>query len=139
MKKVVFIFLIVLFVLTPLAMQIPTGTKNLADTFDINPKNITKLTLNIPYQNNYKSTTDKKKINAFIHYFNQVTYDRLRGDVTAYMPTKASIIYVYGNDKSDFIVPYEKEVMISHKVYKVENGVIENDFIIKFYNSLDRK
>ena len=48
----------------------------------------------------------------------------------------ASIIYLYGDDHIDFIVPYNDEAMISYKVYKVKEGTITNTFIYEFYETL---
>lgn len=112
--------------------------KGFAETLEINPEDITSVTLDsIVSKGQYRSTNDKDKINSLIHYLNQVEYERLSDDQPSYMPMKASIIYLYENDKSDFIVPYETGAMISHKVYQIKNGKIKDNFLTKFYQTLD--
>ncbi|PAV27749.1 hypothetical protein CIL05_20260 [Virgibacillus profundi] len=112
-------------------------TKTLEETLDVNPENITKVMLSNPInKGRYKSTRNKDKIEIFINHFDQVNFRRLTGDQSTYMPMRASMIYLYEGDKVDFIVPYETEAMISHKVYEIKNGRVRNTFIIDFYNSI---
>ncbi|OZU88743.1 hypothetical protein CIL03_10680 [Virgibacillus indicus] len=112
--------------------------KNLEETLEVDPENVTRISLSHPInKGRYKSTEDEGKIEFFIEFLDGVNYRRLPGDQSAYMPMSASMIYLYEGDKVDFIVPYEQEAMISYKVYEIRNGMLENTFIIEFYNSLD--
>ena len=85
---------------------------------------------------NDRRTTDPEKISYILDYFDQVKYKRLVNDETAYMPAKAPILYLYGDDWTDFIVPYENEVMISYKVYQVKEGSIDPLMLEKIYHML---
>src|SRR5699024_5287006 len=96
---------------------------------------ITKLTMEIGGVS--KTTKDKSKINELFEHFNQVEYKRMRGDQTAYMPTKAYIIYLHEGDYSDFIVPYNDEAMISYNVYKIKKDEITYEFLNNYYQSLN--
>src|SRR5699024_12421508 len=110
--------------------------KNFEETLNIPSEQITKLTLDTPDNYHYKSTENQRKIKFFTDYLSQLTYERMLADRTGYMPDRASIIYLDGNNQSNFIVPYKKEVMINHKVYNVINGkivyVILTDFLASF-------
>lgn len=88
---------------------------------------------------NYRSTEDKEEIRFILNYLSQVKYKRLMNDQTAYMPKRASIIYFYDNEQSNFIVPYENEAMINYKVYKVKNGTIDQNVLLKIYESLEEE
>ncbi|GAB3057298.1 hypothetical protein [Virgibacillus ainsalahensis] len=111
--------------------------KDLGETLDINTDEITKITLSTPiFNSQYKTTTDQDEIETFIKYFDQVEYQRLSGDQSTYMPMKASSIYIYGEEKSGFIIPYENEAMINYRVYRIKLGKLENQFLIDFYNSI---
>lgn len=112
--------------------------KSLADTLSIEPEKVDKIMISdLESVGEYKSTTDPDKIHQFINYLNQLSYTRLPADQTAYMPRKATIIYLYDQDKQDFIVSYETEAMIDHKVYEINHGKIENSFLSDYYKSLD--
>src|SRR5699024_878109 len=78
--------------------------KNYEETLELDRASITKLTMEIGGVS--KTSKDKSKINELFEHFNQVEYKRRRGDQTAYMPTKAYIIYLHECNYSDFIVPY---------------------------------
>ncbi|WP_106496510.1 hypothetical protein [Lentibacillus sp. Marseille-P4043] len=140
MKK--FCFIIIALFLTVATLLISThdfSGKNIVDTLQVNPTKITKIVLKVPSESDYHHTTDKTKIETLINYLDQVHYKRMQDAESSSMPMKASIIYLYEEDKVDFIVPYQKGVMISQKVFKVENGIIENTFIKQFYDSLDEE
>src|SRR5690625_14380 len=113
-------------------------TKPLQDVVTVDPQEVTEVSLNSPYLNTgFHSTTDPQKINILIHYLKDTGYQRLNNDQSSYMPTRAAMIYLYENDKTDFLIPYEKEVMINHKVYRVKNQDIDNQFLQDFYLSLE--
>lgn len=141
LRKIIPILIVIVIVIVIAVFGIKNSDyreKKLTETLEVNPRNITSVTLSSTgSKGQYRSTTDKDKIDSLIHYLNQVDYERLPDDQASYMPMKASIIYLYENDKVDFIVPYETGAMISHKVYQIKKGKIENTFLIEFYQLLD--
>lgn len=108
--------------------------KSFEETLEIHPDHVKKVSIGVAGE--YRSTTDEETMEELFQYFESVQYKRLIGDKTAYMPMNASIIYLYGDDHIDFIVPYNDEAMISYKVYKVKEGTITNTFIYEFYETL---
>ena len=138
MRKYIYIILIFIYAMIPLfVLANQVVEKNFEETLNISPEQITKLTLDTPDNYHYKSTENQRKIKFFTDYLSQLTYERMLADRTGYMPDRASIIYLDGNNQSNFIVPYKKEVMINHKVYKVKNGNIDSEFLKAFYDSLE--
>ena len=102
-------------------------TKHFAETVDITVEEIDKLEVSSPDEvGAYKITSEKKDFITLLDYLNQFHYKRLNGDKTSRMPMKASIIYIYIDDRIEFIVPYGPEAMISYKVYKIKDGPIED-------------
>lgn len=85
----------------------------------------------------YKTTTDPREIRELTQYLDQVTYTQANGHDTGYMPTRAIIIYLFEQDEHNFIVPYEKEAIIAHNVYRVNQGTIDNQFLLEYYDSLN--
>src|SRR5690625_7893016 len=138
MRKYIYLFLIFVYsIITLFLLSIKIINKDYDETLTSSSHEISKLTMDTPSDRHYKSTTNKKEIKRFTDYFNHVTYERMLADRTGYMPDRASIIYLDGNNQSNFIVPYKKEVMINHKVYKVKNGKIDSEFLKAFYDSLE--
>ncbi len=109
--------------------------KSFQETLTVHQKDVVKVTME--FGGVTKQTTDKSKIDILFKYFDRVKYVRMRGDQTAFMPTKAHIIYLHSDDFVDFIVPYNDEAMISYKVYKVKDGQITNRFMTDYYQSLN--
>ncbi|MBP1969915.1 hypothetical protein J2Z83_002023 [Virgibacillus natechei] len=138
-KTIAFLFIILaLPSLSLIAIAYSNYVKELNDALHVNPEEVTKITVgSSESKGQYKSTREEEKINILMNYLNQVDYQRLSGDQTSYMPTKASIIYFNENEKQSFMVPYETEAMIDHKVYKIKNGTIEDSFLIELYHSMD--
>ncbi|UJL46691.1 hypothetical protein KFZ58_01660 [Virgibacillus sp. NKC19-16] len=139
MRKIIpFLFIITaLFSIWLIVIAYSDYVKELEDTLHVNPEEVTKITIAISESTSHKSTRDKEKIISLMDYLSQVGYQRLSGDQTSYMPMKASIIYLFENNKQSFIVPYETEAMIDHKVYKIRNGSIEDTFLEEFYHSIN--
>src|SRR5699024_12726326 len=109
MSKYHYFRLIVIYAITPFLVSAhQLAEKNLEETLTIPPEQITKLTLDTPDNYHYKSTTNQRKIKFFTNYLSQLTYERMLADRTGYMPDRASIIYLDGNNQSNFIVPYTK-------------------------------
>ncbi|MFB4168492.1 hypothetical protein [Virgibacillus sp. JSM 102003] len=137
MKITAFIIIIVLTALTAFAMQFDGSTQRLSETLNVNPDAVTKISLSPPTESNYNSTTDDDKIDEFIHYIEQLNYNKIRGNEPSYLPMTASMIYLYENNQVDFIVSFEDKVMISQQVFEVKNGEISHTFITDYYKSLD--
>lgn len=137
MKKLTFVIIILMTLLTAFAMQFEGDTQKLADILEMNPKDITKISLSTPTESDYNSTTNKDKIHAFIRYMDKVNYKKIRGNEPSSLPMTASMIYMYEKSKVYFIVSFENKVMIDHNFFEVKNGRIENDFLIDYYKSIE--
>lgn len=100
--------------------------KSLASTLSINPDKITSMVVEGIKKDDAKAIKNKQVIAKFIQYLDQFQYKRKSEDsIDLDPPQKSFIIYLYQNEKIDFIVPYEKEIMISKKVYKIKGGKID--------------
>src|SRR5690625_1220082 len=134
-RIIIIIGIIIVVTVSILGLKYSGYEKNFEETLELDKASITKLTMEIGGVS--KTTKDKSKINELFEHFNQVESKRMRGDQTAYMQTKAYIIYLLNGDYSDFIVPYNDEAMISYKVYKIKNGNITYEFLNNYYLSLN--
>lgn len=112
------------------------SNKSLEDILTIDFSEVTKIELS-NLTGDYRSTEDKNEIYIILNYLNQFQYKRLLNDQTAYMPNRASIVYIYNNDESNFIVPYEHEAMINHKVYQIRDGIIEQAVLLDMFETLN--
>lgn len=112
------------------------SNKSLEDILTIDFSEVTKIELS-NLTGDYRSTEDKNEIYIILNYLNQFQYKRLLNDQTAYMPNRASIVYIYNNDESNFIVPYEHEAMINHKVYQIRGGIIEQAVLLDMFETLN--
>lgn len=127
-----------LFIIIIIITSLNINEKTLSETITVQPEKIDKIMISTQEKTGqYKSTSNPEQINKIIDYFDQFTYTRLPDDQTSFMPKRATIIYLYEGDKPDFIVSYEKEAMIDHKVYKINHGKIENSFLNSYYHSLN--
>lgn len=82
-------------------------TRKLSETLTIDFNSVTEIELS-NLTGNYRSTNDKEVIHLILDYLSQAQYKRLINDQITYMPKRASIIYIYNNDQSNFIIPYRK-------------------------------
>src|SRR5690625_5048382 len=113
-------------------------TKHFSETMDVDVEEIDKIEISSPSRvGESKQTSKRSDLKKLIDYLDQFQYKRLNGDQTARMPMKASIIYIYIDDRIEFIVPYGPEAMITYKVYQIKEGPIENDFIAEFYEEIE--
>ncbi|MUV37194.1 hypothetical protein JNUCC1_01000 [Lentibacillus sp. JNUCC-1] len=120
-----------------LAVYVPLQEVDLAETIEIPSEEIVRVKLNIPSDHRYRSTDNPEKIRELLDFLDDFQYESLVGNETAYIPSRASIIYFYNDSgESDFIVPYVREVMINQIFYKVKDGEIEADWLVGFYESL---
>jgi hypothetical protein len=99
----------------------------------INPNQVDKIEIT-DYSNEVHTMKDPEKISDLLDYLNQFEYQRLVGDETSYMPMNTILITIYDGETSDFIIPYRQEALISHKVYKIRNGPIDPDVILRMIN-----
>ena len=113
-------------------------TKQFTEIMDVKIDEIDKIEMSSPVKvGEYKRTSKRSDAEKLIHYLNQFQYKRLKGDQTARMPMKASIIYIYIDDRIEFIVPYGPEAMITYKVYQVKHGPVDEAFLVKFYEEIE--
>lgn len=108
------------------------STKDLNEILTVQLDNITEISMT-DLSGHQRHTKDPKQIKAFVNYLNQFQYKRLMNDQTAYMPNRTMTIDFYTGNEMDFIIPYGKEALISHKVYSVKNGTIEEDELIEMF------
>ena len=113
-------------------------TKHFSETMDVDVEEIDKIEISSPSRvGESKQTSKRSDLKKLMDYLDQFQYKRLNGDQTARMPMKASIIYIYIDDRIEFIVPYGPEAMITYKVYQIKEGPIENDFFAEFYEEIE--
>lgn len=136
-KSLLIMYVLILVIVGIAFQKSDYKVKNFPETLDIHFEDIEKIMISSPlHVGQYKETMKQRDIEQFTTYFDEFKYKRLLNDQTAYMPKKATIIYLYHGSDSDFIVSYENEVMVNHKVYQIIDGPIENNFLIRFYDSL---
>src|SRR5699024_10903646 len=99
-RIIIIIGIIIVVTVSILVLKYSEYEKNFEETIEIDKASINQLKMEIGGVS--KTTKDKSKINELFEHFNQVEYKRMRGDQTAYMPTKAYIIYLHEGDYSDF-------------------------------------
>src|SRR5690625_6239179 len=109
--------------------------KDFNEILTVQPENITEIRIS-NFSGHGRHTTDPEQIKDIFNYFNQFQYQRLRNDQTAFMPKRTMMINIYAGENIDFIIPYGKEAFINHKVYRVKNGVIEQDLLLEIFHSL---
>ena len=113
-------------------------TKHFTETMDLDVDKIDKIEISSPSRvGESKRTSKRSDVKKLMDYLDQFQYKRLNGDQTARMPMKASIIYIYIDDRIEFIVPYGPEAMITYKVYQIKEGPVESDFIVEFYEEIE--
>src|SRR5699024_2530363 len=134
-RIIIIIGIIIVVTVSILVLKYSGFEKNFEETLELDKDSITKLTMEIGGVS--KTTKDKSKINELYEHYNKMEYKRMMEDQTAYMTTKAYIIYLNEGDYSDFIVSYNDEAMISYKVYKIKKGEITYEFLNNYYQSLN--
>ncbi|MGM8365647.1 hypothetical protein ACLIBG_09205 [Virgibacillus sp. W0181] len=108
------------------------SAKDFNEIMTVQLDNITEISM-IDLSGEQRCTKDPKHIKAFVNYFNQFQYKRLRNDQTAFMPKRTMTINFDTGDDIDFIIPYGNEVFISHKTYSIRNGTIEQDELLEMF------
>jgi len=110
----------------------------LEDTLTVSLEDADKVIISdLEEKGTYKTTTDPQKIKELVQYLDHVTYTPARGHETGYVPSRAIIIYIFEQGEHNFIVPYENEAIIAYNVYRVNKGIIDNQFLAEFYDSLN--
>ncbi|GAA0301539.1 hypothetical protein GGQ92_001351 [Gracilibacillus halotolerans] len=134
-RIILFLLFASLIVLLITSVILQPNHKKLAETLTVKTDNITHLKIT-NLAGEYRTTTDPQQIQYLIDYLNTMTYKRLVDDQTAFMPTRTIIIYLFEGEKVDFIIPYGQEAMINRKVYQIEDGYIESNFLADFHDAL---
>lgn len=111
------------------------STKDLNDILNVDLNNITEISMT-DLSANQRNTTDPEQIKAFVDYLNQFKYKRLRNDQTNFMPDRTMTINFYTNSGMDFFIPYGNEVLLTHKIYRVQHGPIDEDELMDIFNLL---
>src|SRR5699024_12806733 len=94
--------------------------KEFSEIVSVQPDNISEIQLT-DLSNHTHQITDPKQMKQLINYFNEFEYQRLRNDQTGYMPMRTMMIYMDDVKKTDFIIPYGKEVRSIHKQYRIKD------------------
>lgn len=109
--------------------------KDFDEIFILQLDDITELSMtNLSGQR--RSTKDPEQILSFLNYFDQFQYQRLMDDQTAFMPKRVFSISFYAGDEVEFIIPYGNEALVTHKVYSVKSGEIEQEKLLEMFLSL---
>src|SRR5699024_7353134 len=104
--------------------------KEFSEIVSVQPDNISKIQLT-DLSNHKHQITNPKQMKQLINYFNQFEYQRHRNDQTGYMPIRTMMIYMDDGEQTDFIIPYGKEVLISHKTYMITGVDIDKRELVK--------
>src|SRR5699024_8431184 len=107
--------------------------EELDEILTVNPDSILEIEIT-DFSSQVHSIKDPEQIREIVDYLNQFEYQRLVNDQTDYMPMNKMIVTVYDGQRSDFIIPYGNEALISHKVYQIRNGPIEPDVLLRMIN-----
>jgi hypothetical protein len=102
----------------------------------VDPEQVTEIEIS-DLSNQVHSTKDPEKIKNILDYLREFEYRRVPDDQTAYMPMNTMMINVYDGEQHDFIIPYGDEVLISHKIYQIPNGPIEESVLLDMMNPED--
>lgn len=113
-----------------------TRVKSFDQVLKINSSKVTKMMIQLG--NDIKVIEEKEKIQELINYMNKFGYKRKEIDeITPEESIKAYLMFLYQEDKMDFINPLKSEIMFSKGAYYVVGGVIEQSYLDEFYNSLE--
>lgn len=110
--------------------------KSFDEVLGVDPDSIIEIQM-IDYSGIVHHTKEPEEIREILHIFNQMEYQRLRSDQTSYMPRKTVTISLFDENKqSDFLIPYGKETIIGHNVYRIRNGTIGQDVMLQILDTL---
>src|SRR5699024_4577209 len=80
------------------------------------------------------SIKDKARIEEVLHYFDQFQYKRLRNDQTSFMPDNTLMIHFDDGERTTFIIPYKKEMMLDNKVYKLKGAALSEEKLLDVFD-----
>lgn len=110
------------------------STEAFDDILTVDPEHVNKIEL-IDFSNQMHVVKDPQQIEAILDYFRQYEYQHHPDDQTAYMPKRTIMISLYDQKHTDFIIPYGKEVLVSHKVYSLANEGIDQDALLRLFDA----
>src|SRR5699024_7376476 len=106
------------------------SAKNFAEIFPLNQTDNHKTTVD-EYSSRTNPIKDKARIEEVLHYFDHFQYKRLRNDQTSFMPDNRLMIHFDDGERTTFILPYKKEMMLDNKVYKLKDGEFSEERLIE--------
>ena len=109
------------------------SAKNFAEIFPLNQTDISEITVD-DYSSRTHSIEDKTRIEEVLHYFDQFQYKRLRNDQTSFMPDNTLMIHFDDGERTTFIIPYKKEMMLDNKVYKLKGGELSEEKLLDLFD-----
>lgn len=109
------------------------SAKNFAEIFPLNQTDISEITVD-DYSSRTHSIKDKDRIEEVLHYFDQFQYKRLRNDQTSFMPDNTLMIHFDDGERTTFIIPYKKEMMLDNKVYKLKGGELSEEKLLDLFD-----
>lgn len=109
------------------------SAKNFAEIFPLNQTDISEITVD-DYSSRTHSIKDKARIEEVLHYFDQFQYKRLRNDQTSFMPDNTLMIHFDDGERTTFIIPYKKEMMLDNKVYKLKGGELSEEKLLDLFD-----
>src|SRR5699024_8715527 len=99
--------------------------KNFDEIIDMAPEDIIEISLTDLEKQEHKLTS-QKHIDKVLRYFSQFNYQRLRNDETSYMPMQTMMLTIRTEDQNYYLIPYQKEILLDYKTYKVHYGLIDD-------------
>lgn len=99
--------------------------KSFDEIIGVAPEEITEITLT-DLEKQKHSVSSQDKIDKIITYFSQFNYQRLRNDETSYMPMQTMMLNIQTEDQTYFLIPYQKEILLDYKTYKVDHDTIDD-------------
>ena len=109
------------------------SAKNFSEIFPLNQADISEITVD-DYSSRTHSIKDKARIEEVLHYFDQFQYKRLRNDQTSFMPDNTLMIHFDDGERTTFIIPYKKEMMLDNKVYKLKGGELSEEKLLDLFD-----
>lgn len=106
------------------------SAKSFTEVFPLKQTDVSEIKVD-DYANRTYSIQNREQIEDVLRYFNQFQYKRLRNDQTSFMPDNTLMIHFDDGKHTAFIIPYEKEVMINNKVYKLQNGTLDENKLLE--------
>lgn len=106
------------------------SAKSFTEVFPLKQTDVSEIKVD-DYANRTYSIQDREQIEDVLQYFDQFQYKRLRNDQTSFMPDNTLMIHFDDGEHTAFMIPYEKEVMMNNKVYKLQNGTLDENKLLE--------